>query len=419
MKKAIKTILITMVSAALIVSGIVAFYLEKDEREVKKRTEFEQYWLNAVEEKKRVNILLMGVDTLEEDTTEEHARTDTMMVLSADPETKTGFILSIPRDSRVKIEGRPKKTKINHAHSKGGIPLAVSTVKKTTGLAIHHYIRVNYQALTKTVDDVGGVDVNVPQDMDWDDYAANLHIHLKAGPQTLNGEQAMQFIRFRNGYANKDLGRIEMQQYFMEMLFRKIISPQSITKIPKYLETMYQYVDTDLSKKELISLAATAIKLDPERIEKKVLPGKAKNINGISYYILDEEKQAELISYLLKGDYPVQKPVVAQEEAPIELEEGKEEDKPLYTIFAYNGSGKTGVARRVSDLLKIEDLPVSYTGNASRFDYQETTVYYKDNEKLAKQVGEILGVERLKEGTRAVDYREPDIVVIIGSDFSK
>lgn len=417
MRKILKILFIAFVFLFVILGIIITVYLDKEEKEVKKKTEFERYWLNVPEEKERVNILLMGVDPVEGKVPEDKARTDTMMILSVDPESKTAFILSIPRDSRVELEGYSKKTKINHAHSKGGIPLALSTVKKTVDLPIHHYIRLNYQALIKTVDDVGGVEVNVPQDMDWDDYSGNLHIHLKAGPQTLNGEQAMQFVRFRQGYANKDLGRIETQQYFMEMLFRKIISPQSIVRIPNYLETMYEYVDTDMSKKEILSLAATVVKINPDKIEKKMLPGKAKTINGISYYILDEEKQIEMLDYLVSGKYPDKEPLIPEEVAS--ETEGEEAEKPLYSIFIYNGSGVPKVARRVSDLLKIEDLPVSYSGNASNFDYKQTMIYYKENKDVAKKIKEILEVGKIKEGTRAVDYREPDIVIIIGADFEK
>lgn len=417
MKKFLKIIFVSFLILSVLFGVVITFYLDNEEKEVKKKTEFERYWLNIPEEKERVNILLMGVDPVEGKVPEDKARTDTMMILSVDPQSKTAFILSIPRDSRVELEGQSKKTKINHAHSKGGIPLTLATVKKTINLPIHHYIRVNYQALIKTVDDVGGVEVNVPQDMDWDDYSGNLHIHLKAGPQTLNGEQAMQFVRFRQGYANKDLGRIETQQYFLEMLFRKVISPQSIVRIPNYLETMYEYVETDMSKKEILSLAATVIKINPDKIEKKMLPGKAKTINGISYYILDEEAQIEMMDYLLSAQYPDKEVLIP--ETITEEGEVQEVEKPKYSIFIYNGSGVPKVARRVSDLLKIEDLPVSYSGNASNFDYKQTMIYYKENKDVAKKIKEILEVGKIKEGTRAVDYREPDIVIIIGADFKK
>ncbi len=407
-----------VVVVAILATLFMAFhiYLDKDDQE--KKSEFERYWLNAVEEKERINVLVMGVDVVEGKVTVEQARTDTMMVLSIDPKTKTGFMLSVPRDSRVFIEEKNRKTKINNAHVFGGVELAVSTVKKVLNIPIHHYIRVNYDALMKTVDDVGGVQINVPQDMDWDDNAGNLHIHLKAGVQTLNGQQAMEFMRFRHGYANMDLGRIEAQQNFLDALIHKLMSPQSIARIPKYLETMYQYVDTDMSKKEIISIAATAIKINPDLIEKKTVEGQAKTINGTSYFIIDEEQQKKLMEYLLTGEYQelVAKQKKIEEEEAVQT---KSEEKPLYRIYVYNGCGTSGIARRVSDLLKIEDLPISHSGNAGNFDYEKTSIYYKDNKKLAERIAEILEVGEIKEGTRAVDYREPDVVIIIGSDFNK
>ena len=279
MKKFLKNISIAFIILFSIISLTIYF---KQDGVTNKPTEFEKYWLNATEAKERVNVLIMGIDTIEGKTDTDNARTDTMIICSIDPVGKTGYILSIPRDSRVKVDGRKHKTKINHAHKYGGIELAVSTVKNTFHIPIHHYIRVNYDALIKTVDDMGGVEINILQNMDYDDNASNLHIHFKPGIQTLNGQQSMEFIRYRHGYANKDLGRIEAQQYFLDSFLRKLLSAQSITKIPKYLETLYQYVDTDMSKKEIISLAATVIKINPNDIPKKTVPGNAKNF--LLYY---------------------------------------------------------------------------------------------------------------------------------------
>ena len=414
MKKFLKNISIAFIILFSIISLTIYF---KQDGVTNKPTEFEKYWLNATEAKERVNVLIMGIDTIEGKTDADNARTDTMIICSIDPVGKTGYILSIPRDSRVKVDGRKHKTKINHAHKYGGIELAVSTVKNTFHIPIHHYIRVNYDALIKTVDDIGGVEINILQNMDYDDNASNLHIHFKPGIQTLNGQQSMEFIRYRHGYANKDLGRIEAQQYFLDSFLRKLLSAQSITKIPKYLETLYQYVDTDMSKKEIISLAATAIKINPNDIPKKTVPGNAKTINGISYYIIDEEETQNTLEYLNKGIYEKQEDITT-ENAPIE-EPSSESKKPEYSIFVYNGCGTPKITRRVSDLLKIEELPISYSGNASNFDYEKTKIFYKDNERLAKKISGIIEVGEIKQGTGAIDYREPDIVIIVGKDFKK
>ena len=414
MKKFLKNISIAFIILFSIISLTIYF---KQDGVTNKPTEFEKYWLNATEAKERVNVLIMGIDTIEGKTDADNARTDTMIICSIDPVGKTGYILSIPRDSRVKVDGRKHKTKINHAHKYGGIELAVSTVKNTFHIPIHHYIRVNYDALIKTVDDMGGVEINILQNMDYDDNASNLHIHFKPGIQTLNGQQSMEFIRYRHGYANKDLGRIEAQQYFLDSFLRKLLSAQSITKIHKYLETLYQYVDTDMSKKEIISLAATIIKINPNDIPKKTVPGNAKTINGISYYIIDEEETQNILEYLNKGIYEKQEDITT-ENAPIE-ELSSESKKPEYSIFVYNGCGTPKITRRVSDLLKIEELPISYSGNASNFDYEKTKIYYKDNERLAKKISGIIEVGEIKQGTGAIDYREPDIVIIVGKDFKK
>ena len=404
--------------AFIILFAIISFtvYLQQDEKK-DNSSEFEKYWLNATEPKERVNVLIMGIDTVEGKVDADNSRTDTMIICSIDPVKKTGYILSIPRDSRVKVAGRKNKTKINHAHKYGGIELADSTVKNTFHIPIHHYIRVNYDALIKMVDDMGGVQINVLQNMDYDDNASNLHIHFKPGIQTLNGQQSMEFIRFRYGYANKDLGRIEAQQYFLDSFLHKLLSSQSITKIPKHLETLYQYADTDMSKKEIISLASTLIKINPNDISKKTIPGVAKNINGTSYYIIDEDETQNLIDYLNKGVYEKQE-YISNDKTPVE-DPSSQNKNPKYSIFVYNGCGTPKITRRVSDLLKIEELPISFSGNASNFDYEQTKIYYKDNERLANKISEIIEVGEIKQGTIAIDYREPDIVIIVGKDFKK
>lgn len=243
-----------------------------------------------------VNVLLLGVDSMD-GKNEKGIRTDTIMVLSLNPKENKASILSIPRDTRVRIRGRRGYDKINHAHAYGGVDLAVKTVKDLLGIPIHHYVKVDYQALFKTVDDVGGVEVYVPMDMKYTDTSADppLYIDLKKGTQVLDGNKAMQFLRYRKGYPDQDLGRIRAQQQFMDALIKKVLSPSSIVRIPNYIETLHKYVDTDLRKRDMISLALAASKINPNEIEKATLPGQPMMISGVAYYKYDEEKTKELV----------------------------------------------------------------------------------------------------------------------------
>jgi len=255
-----------------------------------------------------VNILLLGVDSL--DSGKNDTRTDTMMLFSFNPKTDKLSILSIPRDTRVKMRGKSGYDKINAANVYGGVDLSVKTVKDLLGISIHHYIKVDYQALFKTVDDIGGVEVDVPIRMKYDDpYATpQLHIDLQKGVQELDGKKAMQFLRFRKGnrgypsYPNQDIGRIQAQQSFLEALIKKALSPSSITKVPDYIQTLYMYVETDMKVKDMVTLAYRAKGVKTDEIAKATLPGVPETIGGVSYYLVTDEDVDSIKSELFSLD---------------------------------------------------------------------------------------------------------------------
>lgn len=242
-----------------------------------------------------VNVLLMGVDSL--NAKKSNTRTDTMMLFSFNPETNKASIVSIPRDTRVKIRGRSGYDKINAANVYGGVDLAVKTVKDLLGVPVHHYVKVDYQALFKTVDDIGGVEVDVPIRMKYNDPYAEppLHIDLQKGKQVLDGNKAMQFLRFRKGskgypgYPDQDLGRIKAQQSFLDAMIRKVLSPSSILKMPDYVQTLYMYVETDMKIKDMLDMAYMAKGIDPDEMTKTTLPGEPAMINGVSYYQVKQD----------------------------------------------------------------------------------------------------------------------------------
>ena len=392
----------------------------KKEEEIFKSLDISSY-------KERVNILLLGVDTLTTEKNQRGTRSDTIMVLSVDPKSKTGFILSIPRDSYVKIAGTDDYTKIAHAHSYGGSDLAIATVKELVDFPIHHYMKVDYQALFKTVDDLGGVEFDVPQDMYYVDKSAipPLHIDLKKGIQTLDGEKAMQLIRFRKGYADQDLGRVKVQRDFIKTVLKKIYSPSSVGKIPKFVGTLYHYVETDMSLTDTLSLMKIGVNINLDQIEMVTVPGEDGSKPGVgSVVIIDEAAFEEQITYLLSGEYEIE---VASEEDAAEIDnkmntEAKEEESSQeineYTIVVLNGSGVSGVARRASDLLKIQNIEVNHSDNASSFDHEQTVIYYKDNDQIAKKIREIIKVGSIIQGTKNILKNEPDIIILLGKDFN-
>lgn len=286
---------------SVMIGGGISFYLERDHQAKMKENEEKQ--IESLEEEPipelqgRINILVMGVDYLKlgTDKGQRGTRTDTIMIFSYNPKNNRSFLLSIPRDSRVPIEGYGLD-KINHAHSYGGTDLAIKTISRFLDIPIHHYVKVDYNAVIELVDAVGGLEIDVPQDMH---YAA-LKIHFKKGLQTLNGEEAVKYLRFRSGYVIPDIGRIGAQQEFVKLMMEKIVSPSLAVNVPTYIDILSRNVETDMSKKQMLDLSRSLLlNFDPSAIEKAHIPGGGQRIKGVDYWIVNEEGKNQLLIDLL------------------------------------------------------------------------------------------------------------------------
>lgn len=318
MNKAVKIFLMLFLVFTTVIGTGMYFYLKEDINQAVGQQKEPPIDLDESDYKERVNILLLGVDTLTTDKDQQGTRSDTIMILSVDPAEKTGFMLSIPRDSYVKISGRNTYSKINHAHSWGGTDLALATIKDFVGIPIHHYVKVDYQALFKTVDDLGGVEFDVPIDMYHTDKRSEppLYINLKKGVQLLDGDKAMQLVRNRSGY--DDWGRVEVQRNFIKEVLKKMYAPSSIMKIPKFIGTWYDYVETDMTLGNMLSLMKIGKDLDLDKIEMATAPGAGKRIDGAGdVVIIDEAAFREQLDYLLAGVYETE--IETPEEAPAEV----------------------------------------------------------------------------------------------------
>ncbi len=178
-----------------------------------------------------------------------------MLLLRFDPTTNKLTALSIPRDTRTEVEGRGV-TKINTANVVGGPALSAKTTSELLNdVTIDRYIRINVQGVEKLLDAFGGVTVYVPKDMKYQDDSQHLYINLKAGKQHLNGNQALQLLRYRHD-ENGDIGRIQRQQMVMRSLMEQTISPATIGRIPQILSVVQSHIDTNLSMEELMALAS-------------------------------------------------------------------------------------------------------------------------------------------------------------------
>ena len=234
----------------------------------------------------KVTVLIMGVDIREDDV----GRSDTLMVATIDPRYDQVSLLSIPRDTRVRIYGYGFD-KINAAYAYGGEFLAEETVENFLGIDIDHYVIVNVHSFTKIIDAIGGVDIYVPKRMyyedPWDDDGG-LVIDLYPGLQHMDGKTAVTYVRYRD--SEGDIGRVQRQQQFMEACMNKVTSPEIITRIPDIIREVMYAVDTDMTFRELLGLAGAVKAAQENGLVTDMVPGYPLYIDEISYWIPDVEE---------------------------------------------------------------------------------------------------------------------------------
>ena len=230
-------------------------------------------------------VLIMGVDKREDDV----GRSDTLMVATIDPNLDKATLLSIPRDTRVKIRGRGYD-KINAAFAYGGVSLAQSTVENFLGINIDHYVMIDTGSFVKIIDAIGGVDIDVEKRMfyedPWDDNGG-LVIDLYPGQQHMDGRTAVTYVRYRD--SEGDIGRVKRQQAFMAACMDKVTSPEIVPRIPKIVREVIDAVETDMSLSELLGLAGALKAAASRGLESDMVPGHPIYIDEISYWIPDVE----------------------------------------------------------------------------------------------------------------------------------
>jgi polyisoprenyl-teichoic acid--peptidoglycan teichoic acid transferase len=261
-----------------------------------------------------VNILVLGTKVLTSDlksSSEQSAdklgyhalvnsfegNTDTMLLIRFDPANNKLIALSIPRDTQVQIEGHGEQ-KINAANVYGGPALVAETVSNLLdGVKIDRYVTINVQGVEKLIDALGGVTIYVPKDIKYQDDSQHLYINLKEGEQHLNGEKALQLLRFRYD-AYGDISRIQRQQMVIRALMDQALNPSVVVKIPNILSVVQAYIDTNLSVKELVALTGFAVGTEKSNVQMLMLPG---GFNGdgrdsVSYWLPDSDKIKQMLA---------------------------------------------------------------------------------------------------------------------------
>ncbi|OAT79822.1 hypothetical protein A6M21_15395 [Desulfotomaculum copahuensis] len=244
-------------------------------------------------------VLLLGTDARPGEKT---GRTDSIIVANVETDKNRIALLSIPRDTRVDIPGHGQD-KINAAVEYGGPELTAQVVSNLIGMPVQYYALTRWSGFKDIVDTLGGVTVDVGRNMyhydssDGPQYAIN----LRKGVQHLNGAEALEFVRFRDGPLG-DIGRTRRQQEFLKALAQEIMQPRTLLKLPELVPEINRCVQTNLGAKEMLAMAAAARSLNQAQIVTQTLPGQFLTINGVSYWGVDpQQAQQVAMNFFVDG----------------------------------------------------------------------------------------------------------------------
>lgn len=328
------------------------------------------------------HVMIMGVDSRKDDV----GRSDTLMVASIDQTAEKAALLSIPRDTRVAIEGHGYD-KINHAYAYGGHNLTKKSVEHLLGVPMDHYVIIDTKSFERIIDAIGGVDIDVEKRMHyedpWDDNGG-LVIDLYPGEQHMDGKKAIQYVRYRDGEG--DIGRIGRQQKFMKAVVAQVLSPEILPRLPDIVKEVSSAVKTDMSVTDFLSFAKQMKTFQANGLETQMVPGQPAYHKDISYWIPDITDVRELMASALELKLTAQAAEEAQAaedkydaDLPKDLkmlahktngstklteQDAKEEDdKPMkpeeISVMVINSSGIDGAGAEVAAVLQRKGFIIS------------------------------------------------------------
>ncbi len=246
--------------------------------------------------KEKINVLVLGTN---------QTLTDFIVVAGYDPETGKVSILSIPRDTKYG-KANTAYSKINAIYQGSKIDKLKTEVEEMLDIKIDNYIIFDKKALWEVVDALGGVTVDVgPKALKYSDPAQNLYINLQPGVQVLDGKKAEQYVRYRKGYADGDLGRIKAQQNFIKAFISECLKPTKIGKLPEVAKIGLSNVKTDITFDKITYYLEDVVKFQMENVQMEMIPGAPQTLDGASFFIPNKTKAKALANEWFNGVAPV------------------------------------------------------------------------------------------------------------------
>jgi len=385
-----------------------------------------------------INILVFGVDD-----TADVQRSDTIIVVHLNQQKNHIGVLSIPRDTRTVIPGRGVD-KVNHAYAYGGADLLKKTVSSFLNVPIDYHFEVRLNAVKGFIDKIGGVEINVEKDLFYSDVAGGLYIDLKKGKQTLSGEQALQYVRFRHDNQG-DIGRINRQQVFLRAVAEKILTKQKLLEVPIIIKQLNASMTSDMPMVEMLGLSTqVAEAIRGGRVKTASVPGAITLNNGVSYWRPDITGMDRLVQNVLFG-FDKKKVAKVESKAVVKTkdktaskeqrrrptikevsritQQKKVQDTAALkdvSIEVLNGLGVAGQARVGARAMKELGLKVARFGNAGAYDYPETLIvdWHGKLDKTVILAG-VLGIDP----SNIIVYDRPnksiEATLVLGQDWPK
>lgn len=381
-----------------------------------------------------LRVLILGIST-DQDGVD---LTDTIMVASYNPNTQKATLLSIPRDT---YTGRnPARAtayeKINSLYSRKHRPdETLEAINELTGLNIQYYVVVKTEALIKLVDAIGGVTFNVPIDMDYDDVTQDLHIHLKAGEQKLNGEQAEWLVRFRHNndgssypseYGDNDLGRMRTQREFIMQVIKQTAKPENIFKLGEILDIANEDLITNLDFNTLKDYIPYAVEFNTDNLLTATLPGTTPDLsttNNVSIYVVDKKETKAMIEELFFNrdlevtDDDTNTVSGNSTTNSISTSSSKDDvDKSDLKIEILNGTGSDEALENAVNLIEGSGYNVKSKGSTTPT-AKTTIINKKDIDDIfLKNIEDVLGIGEIKNSDSSSS--KVDITIILGRDYN-
>lgn len=237
----------------------------------------------STQQKDPISILMLGVD----ETPGDKGRSDTIIVMTINPETNSMLLFNIPRDTRTEIVGRGTMDKINHAYAFGGVQMSVRTVESFLQIPIDYYVKVNMREFVKVIDMLGGVQVENQSAFRYEQHS------FAKGSLHLNGEEALAYSRMRYDDPRGDLGRNNRQRQVIRSLVEKGEDPEVWTNIQKIFNKIASSVKTNLTFEELKDLALQ-YKPAMQHVQVLEIKGSGRMMNGVYYYIVTPEERKRI-----------------------------------------------------------------------------------------------------------------------------